>query len=100
MTGPSYETRAEYRFLRRIGGDVVGMSTVPEVIAAAACGMRSLALSVVSNVASPDAPCRVDSVDVIAAAAAAADNLSRIIRGVLARQQRQTEVLDSPTRPA
>ena len=56
MTGPNYETRAEYRFLRRIGGDVVGMSTVPEAVAASGCGLRTLALSIVTNVARPDSP--------------------------------------------
>ena len=91
VTGPNYETRAEYRFLRCIGGDAVGMSTVPELIAAAACGMRALALSVVSNVASPDAPRRVESDQVIAAASAAASNLDKIVCGVLARQDRQRD---------
>ena len=51
MLGPNYETRAEYRFLRRFGGDVVGMSTVPEVLAAVHAGMRVLAISIVSNYA-------------------------------------------------
>lgn len=65
VTGPNYETRAEYRFMRRIGGDVVGMSTVPEVIAAADSGMRVLALSAVTNVAKPDAPDAVDAMEVV-----------------------------------
>ncbi|MEX0817944.1 MAG: purine-nucleoside phosphorylase, partial [Pirellulaceae bacterium] len=65
VTGPNYETRAEYRFLRRIGGDVVGMSTVPEVVAAAEAGMRVLALSAVTNVAKPDAPDTVDALEVV-----------------------------------
>ncbi|KAA8643179.1 purine-nucleoside phosphorylase [Aspergillus tanneri] len=49
--GPSYETRAECRLLRQIGADVVGMSTVPEIVAARHCGLRVLALSLVTNTA-------------------------------------------------
>ncbi len=55
MTGPNYETRAEYQMVRRIGGDVVGMSTVPEVIVASRLGMKVLGLSAVTNVADPEA---------------------------------------------
>ena len=51
MTGPSYETPAEIRMLRAMGADAVGMSTVPEVIAAAHCGMRVTAVSCISNMA-------------------------------------------------
>lgn len=55
VAGPNLETRAEYRMMRRIGGDVVGMSTVPEVLVAVHSGMKVLAFSVVSNMALPDA---------------------------------------------
>ncbi|HMP78029.1 MAG TPA: purine-nucleoside phosphorylase [Pirellulaceae bacterium] len=54
MLGPNFETRAEYRFLRKIGGDAVGMSTVPETCLARALGLRVLAVSIVANVARPD----------------------------------------------
>jgi purine-nucleoside phosphorylase len=84
MTGPNYETRAEYRFLRRIGGDVVGMSTVPEALAAAACGLRTLALSIVTNVARPDCPQVVLAADVIRAAERAETHVGKIMTGVVA----------------
>ena len=68
VTGPNLETRAEYRFLRMIGADVVGMSTVPEVIVAAHCGLRVMAFSVVTDVCLPDAlqPVNVDEIIAIA----------------------------------
>lgn len=87
VTGPNYETRAEYRFLRRIGGDVVGMSTVPEVIVARECGLRVLALSTVTNVAQPDAPRVVRAEDVLAASAGAEPHLRTLVCELLARHQ-------------
>ena len=86
MTGPNYETRAEYRFLRQIGGDVVGMSTVPEVIAASQCGMRVLALSTVTNLSRPDAPQKVTATEVLQTACRAEPHIRKIIQGVLAEQ--------------
>ena len=56
VPGPNLETRAETRFLRNIGADAVGMSTVPEVIAAVHCGMKILGISVISNINLPDNP--------------------------------------------
>lgn len=56
VSGPTYETRAESRFLQTIGADVVGMSTVPEIIVARHGGVRTLALSLVTNVAVVDKP--------------------------------------------
>lgn len=81
--GPNYETRSEYRMMRKIGADVAGMSTVPEVLAASAAGMRILGLSMVSNVANPDQPIKADHSEVLEAGAAAAAKLESIVRGVL-----------------
>lgn len=85
VTGPNYETRAEYRFMRRIGGDAVGMSTVPEVIAAAESGMRVLALSAVTNVAKPDAPDAVDAMEVVDIAEHAEPKLRAIATEIVTR---------------
>ena len=84
LTGPSYETRAEYRLLRRIGADVVGMSTVPEAVAASLLGARVLALSVVTNVARPDSPEKTDAEEVCRAAEAAAEGVFAILEAVAA----------------
>jgi purine-nucleoside phosphorylase len=83
VTGPNYETRAEYRLFRWLGGDAVGMSTIAEAVAAAECGLRTIAFSVIANVAHPDAPQVVTHEQVVAAVAAAAPRLGRIVRGVL-----------------
>src|SRR6185369_1267017 len=83
VSGPSYETRAEYRAFRRIGGDAVGMSTVPEVLAAAACGLRVLGLSTITNVASPDAPKTVTAEEVVEVAAIARPRVRAIIEAAI-----------------
>ena len=86
VTGPNLETRAEYRFLRAIGADVVGMSTVPEVIVAAHCGMRVLGLSVVTDLCFPESlkPANID--EIIATAAEAEPKLRKIVLGVLSQE--------------
>ena len=84
VMGPNLETRAEYRFLRLIGADVVGMSTVPEVIVAVHCGLRVLGISVVTDVCLPDALASVDVSEIIATANAAEPKLRSIILGILA----------------
>jgi purine-nucleoside phosphorylase len=85
VTGPSLETRAEYRMLRALGADVVGMSTVPEVIAAVHVGMRVLGLSIITDQCLPDAlePATVERI--IAVARSAEPRLTALIRGVLER---------------
>ena len=84
MPGPTYETRAEYRLLRKIGGDVVGMSTVPEAIVASHMGLRVLGLSIVTNVCNLDPPEPTSGQEVTAAAATAEPKLSKIVQGILA----------------
>jgi purine-nucleoside phosphorylase len=83
VLGPNYETRAEYRMLRRLGGDAVGMSTIPEVLTAVHAGLRVLGLSTITNVGSPDALTETTGHDVLAVAATAATKLSAIVRGVV-----------------
>jgi purine-nucleoside phosphorylase len=85
VPGPNLETRAEYRMLRALGADVVGMSTVPEVIAAVHAGMRVLGVSIITDQCLPDAlkPATVERI--IAVARAAEPKLSALIRGVLER---------------
>lgn len=83
VLGPNYETRAEYRYFRRIGADVVGMSTVHEAIVARQLGLKVLALSIVTNECRPDALTRATSADVERVAAEAEPKLSSVLRGVV-----------------
>ncbi|MGQ0614627.1 MAG: purine-nucleoside phosphorylase [Planctomycetaceae bacterium] len=83
VAGPQLETRAEYRFLRALGADVVGMSTVPETIVAAHAGLRVLALSAVTDLCLPDALERVDIAEILRVAADAAPRLERLILELL-----------------
>jgi purine-nucleoside phosphorylase len=86
VPGPNLETRAEYRFLRTIGADVVGMSTVPEVLVAVHAGMRVLGLSIVTDLCLPDALKPADIHEILATAAAAEPKLRKIVLGILARE--------------
>jgi purine-nucleoside phosphorylase len=83
VTGPNLETRAEYRFLRQIGADVVGMSTVPEVIVAVHAGLRVFGLSVITDMCFPDSlkPANID--EIIAYANSAQPKLRALVLGVL-----------------
>lgn len=85
VPGPNLETRAEYRMLRALGADVVGMSTVPEVIVAVHGGMKVLGLSIITDACLPDAlePASLDRI--IAMANKAEPHLSAVVRGVLER---------------
>jgi purine-nucleoside phosphorylase len=85
VTGPNLETRAEYRMLRALGADVVGMSTVPEVIVAVHGGMRVLGISIITDLCLPDAlqPARVE--DIVATARRAEPSLTALVSGVVER---------------
>ena len=85
VTGPNLETRAEYRFLRAIGADVVGMSTIPEVLVAVHAGLRVLGFSIVTDMCLPDAlePASIEKI--IAVANEAEIKLRTIVRRVLER---------------
>ena len=85
VQGPNLETRAEYRMLRSLGADVVGMSTVPEVIVAVQAGMRVLGLSIITDQCLPDTlqPAHLETI--IATAAGAEPQLTALVRGVLER---------------
>jgi purine-nucleoside phosphorylase len=84
VTGPALETRAEYRYLRIIGADAVGMSTVPEVLVARHMNMRVAAVSVITDMGLPDSLHKVTIEDVIAAANKAEPSLSLLFRELLA----------------
>jgi purine-nucleoside phosphorylase len=83
MLGPTYETRAEIRMLRKFGGDAVGMSTVPECIVAAHIGLPVLGLSTITNVCSPDIPHTTSGDEVVATANTAKDKLLSIVTGIV-----------------
>jgi purine-nucleoside phosphorylase len=82
--GPTYETRAEYRMMRRMGADCVGMSTVPEVLQAQREGIEVLALSMISNVARPDAIQETSHQEVLDAGKIAEPRMRYIVQRVLA----------------
>jgi purine-nucleoside phosphorylase len=85
VSGPCYETRAEYRMFRKMG-DVVGMSTVPEVLVAAECGQRVFGISTVTNIARPDSPApdEIDAEHVVKVAQHVQPKVRALVRGVLA----------------
>jgi purine-nucleoside phosphorylase len=84
VPGPNLETRAEYAMIRELGGDVVGMSTVPEVIVAVHGGMRVLGISIITDAAVPETLQATTLEQIVAAANAAQPALTALVRGVVA----------------
>jgi purine-nucleoside phosphorylase len=85
VPGPNLESRAEYRMLRMVGADIVGMSTVPEVIVAVHGGMRVLGLSIITDACLPDALQPANIEEILAIAGAAEPRLTALIEGVIER---------------
>jgi purine-nucleoside phosphorylase len=85
MLGPNYETRAEYRYLKKIGADAVGMSTVPEVAVAATYGLKVMAMSIITNVAKPDVLEETSGEEVVDAGVIAAPKLKSIVEDAIER---------------
>ncbi|HRY99754.1 MAG TPA: purine-nucleoside phosphorylase, partial [Bacteroidales bacterium] len=81
--GPQFETRAEYRYLRSLGADVVGMSTVPEVIVGVHMGMEIAAISVITDECDPDKLEPMDIRDILETAARAEQGLTRLFTSLL-----------------
>ena len=85
IIGPSLETPAETRFLRMIGGDAVGMSTIPEVIVGVHCGLRILGFSAISNINLPDCMETATLKEILKNAAVAGRKMIKIVEGVIKR---------------
>ncbi|MBS0265325.1 MAG: purine-nucleoside phosphorylase [Planctomycetes bacterium] len=85
VAGPNLETRAEYRMLRGMGADVVGMSTVPEVLVAVHAGLRVLGFSIVTDLCLPDALEPADIRQIIEVAGRGGERLSRLIPEIVSR---------------
>ena len=88
VTGPNLETKAEYRMLRALGADVVGMSSVPEVIVAVQEGMKVVGLSIITDQCLPDALEPADISRIIATANAAEPALTRLVAGLVEQMAR------------
>lgn len=85
VTGPNLETRAEYRFMRMIGADAVGMSTVPEAIVAVHAGLKVLGISVMTDLCTPSDLAPVNIEEIIAVANAVAPKMTTIVKDVIAQ---------------
>jgi purine-nucleoside phosphorylase len=85
LLGPTYETKAEVRMLAKLGGDVVGMSTVPEVIVAKAIGLKVLGFSCVTNLASGLSKDPITHAEVLETTARVAVTMEKLVRGIVAK---------------
>lgn len=85
VPGPNLETRAEYRMLRQMGADIVGMSTVPEIIVALHAGMKTMGFSIVTDICLPDALEPADIEKILAVAAQGGANLERLLSELFRR---------------
>ena len=85
VQGPTFETPAEYRMYRLLGGSAVGMSTVPEVIVARHCGMKVFGISVITDLGGFDKPVEVSHEEVQEAANASQPNMAQIFREMIRR---------------
>ncbi len=85
VQGPTFETPAEYRMYHALGGDAVGMSTVPEVIVARHCGIRVFGISIITDLGGFDVPVEVSHEEVQLAAAGAQPKMTEIMREMIAR---------------
>ncbi|NLA53901.1 MAG: purine-nucleoside phosphorylase, partial [Clostridiales bacterium] len=92
--GPSYETPAEIRMVRALGGDAVGMSTVPETIVARHCGMRVLGISSITNMAAGVLDVPITHEDVLAMGAQVSEQFRQLIDSIIAHlpQQRPEQI--------
>jgi purine-nucleoside phosphorylase len=91
VSGPNLETRAEYRMLKALGADVVGMSTVPEVLVAIHSGMKVIAFSIVTDLCLPDHLEPVEVPKILANAAIGGERLSRLLPLILSRLPAQAK---------
>ena len=85
VQGPTFETPAEYRMYRVLGGDAVGMSTVPEVIVARHCGIKVFGISIITDLGGFDVPVEVSHEEVQIAANAAQPKMTEIMREIIRR---------------
>lgn len=87
VQGPTFETPAEYRMFRLLGGDAVGMSTVPEVIVAHHCGIKTFGISVITDLGGFDVPVKVSHEEVQEAANSAQPLMTEIMREMIQRTE-------------
>src|SRR5205085_12171020 len=83
VSGPTFETRAEYKYIRTIGADAVGMSTVPEVITARHMNIPCFALSIITDLGATEIPQEVSHAEVLLVATAAEKKMTTIIRKLI-----------------